>query len=57
MKLYFATWIYEPGQQDVLNKKRAGNRLMSYYHLSDPKNKRSLKSYLLREKELSKEKN
>lgn len=48
MKLYFATWIYEPGQQEALSKKGAQQRLMSYYHLSDneKKGKLELKGYL-----------
>ena len=50
MKVFLATWIYEDNQQLALMNNNANNRLMSYYHLSDKKAKRSLKQYLLDEK-------
>ena len=34
MKIYFATWLEEPSQAEVLNNKGALNRLLSYYFLS-----------------------
>ncbi len=46
MKIFLATWIYEEGQQISLKAKQCRNRLMSYYHLSDKKAKRTLAQYI-----------
>jgi len=46
LKIFLATWIYEENQQIALTNHNANNRLMSYYHLSDKKAKRTLKEYL-----------
>ena len=46
MKIFLATWIYEENQQIALMNHDANNRLMSYYHLSDKKAKRTLKEYM-----------
>ena len=46
MKIFLATWIYEDNQQVALNKQGADFRLMSYYHLSDKKNKKTLSGYV-----------
>ncbi len=35
MKIYLATWLYEPGQGIALNKAGADSRLLSYYHTQD----------------------
>jgi hypothetical protein len=45
MKIYLSTWIYEENQQQSLKRKRALNRLMSFYHLSDKKARQTLKGY------------
>ena len=33
MKIYFATWLYEPAQGAALTRKRAGSRLLSFHFL------------------------
>jgi len=32
MKIYFATWLLEPAQGRALTKRKAKNRLLSYFH-------------------------
>lgn len=54
MKIYLATWIFEVNQQESLNKQKNKTRLMSYYHLSDPKAKLTLEDYFNNETILSK---
>jgi len=51
MKIYFATWIYEPSQQEALKNCGAMNRLQSFHHLNDSesKGKTTLGDYLKNE--------
>jgi len=32
MKIYLATWLLEPAQGEALTKKKARERLISYFH-------------------------
>lgn len=49
MKVYFATWLYEPAQKESLDKKGGQNRLLSYFFLDQEK--MSLQEYVENPKE------
>ncbi len=35
MKIYLATWLYEPQQGEALTKSRQWQRLVSFFHVRD----------------------
>ncbi len=35
MKIYLATWLFEPEQGNALTASKAEHRLLSYYHTKD----------------------
>lgn len=38
MKIYLATWLFEPKQGEALTTSGAKNRLLSYYHTTEKEN-------------------
>ena len=50
MKIYFATWLYEPAQKESLDKKGGQNRLLSYFFCIDQK-KTNIQEYIKNSKE------
>jgi DNA-directed RNA polymerase specialized sigma24 family protein len=37
MRIYLATWLFEPSQGKALTKARKRERLVSYYHTAEKK--------------------
>jgi hypothetical protein len=37
MRIYLATWLFEPSQGKALSKARKRERLVSYYHTAEKK--------------------
>lgn len=50
MRVYFATWLYEPAQKESLDKKGGQNRLLSYFFCIDQV-KTNIQEYMKNSKE------
>ena len=52
MKIYLASWLYEPSQGEALTESKYWNRLLSYFHTRDRESE--LRSYVRTGKNSSK---